>query len=322
MNLKTIQRFLIWNPTAIWKLVQQCLYILNRFRSRILFANLYFFVVLIGAHFAAIGPAQLISAHRGWQDILLSLISMPVTAYAASGLLLYYLHLVRFQESRLILLLKGYKYYLYILLFAYAYYVLYLFLIKFIIFSELESLKDKLSMQIRLIFGVLAYLFFLTRLLFAPAYITDHGLSTKSGFKYSLLLTSGRGWKTLVILLTFAIFMLFGSLPTLGIFAFWWVGMIPAESLVGLIFTLLLFGYSFGLAMIAYIRIYDLYQQSVPDLKNLKVPPPPEWIVPPRRRLRVSRENVGQAEETEQKPIKPGSGSKKRTKSSKPGKSE
>ncbi|MCB1175203.1 MAG: hypothetical protein KDK39_16630 [Leptospiraceae bacterium] len=278
MNFDNLKRMMIWNPRALWKLVQQCYWLMQRNRWTVIGVNLYFLLVVTAGHFIMIPVAMEISAHRRWQDVLLSLLSLPLTAFAGAGMIQYYLHLVRFQKSSLQQLLPGISRYFYNLLFLIAYYIVYLFLIKYILYIETELLLESLVARLQLFLGTLLFIFFLSRFLFTPAYIMDHDLSTKSGFKYSLLLTSGRGVKTFIVTLTFVLIIALGAAPVILVLLLWlWLNL-GLWFLALLIPTVLLMAWSMGPGAIAYVRMYDLYQQSMPELKNLEAPPHPVLI--------------------------------------------
>lgn len=281
MDFQDIKQKLLWNPRALWKLVQQCFWMMNRFKLQASLINLYFIIVVIFGHFAVIPLVRIITPIRRWQDILTTLLSMPLTAFAGCGLILYYLNLVRTQKSSPILLFKVFRPYFYNLLFLVAYYILYVFLIKYVIYIEYEGLREEFTPKLQLFLGFILFVFFLSRFLFAPAYIMDHSLSTKSGFKYSLLLTSTRGTRTFIVTLTFLFIFALGALPSGIIVLTWlWYDLSPIYLWI-LIPTFLLFAYSMGPGLIAYVRMYDLYQQDIPGLKDLAAPPHPVLLQRP-----------------------------------------
>ena len=294
MKFEELRRALLWNPRALWKLVQQCIWLMNRHKWATLAANLYFLLIVIAGHFAVIPVARMITPHRRWQDILLTLLSMPLTAFAGRGLVLFYLHLVRNHETKLTELFSPVKplRYFYNLLFLWLYYIIYVFLVKYQIYVEIERLMEEFVPKLQLFLGIILYIFFLSRFLFAPAYIMDHGLSTKSSFKYSLLLTSGRGLKTFIVTFTFVAILVLGALPAGALVLAWLWWELANWWLLCLIPTLLLFAWSMGPGAIAYIRMYDLYQQELPPLKEL--PPPPHPIL-------IRRPNIEEEMEEERR---------------------
>ena len=169
------------------------------------------------------------------QDIVLGFSGIPIISFFSTGLIRFYLALVRKNEIKNNLLLIDWKKVFHIAILFSLYYTLYIILIKIIEdIGEFEGL-----MKLRILFGIILFIWLLTRLIFSPFFVIDKGYSARKALKSSFLLTSGRTIKTAILIFFSSFFLLTG-------FLFFVIGVI----------------YTFSLFMIAFVIAYDI------NLKN------------------------------------------------------
>lgn len=167
--------------------------------------------------------------------MVLGFTGIPFISFFSTGILRFYLAMVRKSEIRNNLLLIDYRKYLNLTVLFLLYYFLYVILIKGIEdFSEYEGL-----MRLRLISGVVLFIWLLSRLIFSPFFVIDKGYTARKALKSSFLLTSGRTIKTFLLISISTFFMLS------GMFFF----------IVGVLYT-------FSLFMVSFVLAYDI------NLKN------------------------------------------------------
>ncbi len=210
-----------------------------------LIVNSLFFLVLICVYTAAVFAARQLAYDREYQNILLNLIAMPVTAWMLAGLIRFYTEFTREGSSKISLLFLGYRNYFYFLLFCFIYYFFYLTLLKFALFTENEDYS--LIFKIRTAAGIPIFIWTLNRLVFSPMYLREKKTSIRFAFKSSFLLTSTRSWRTLALTLVLSLILAAG-LAALGI---------------GAVFTL-------ALVMTAYVRAFDFHVKAAEDKKKEK----------------------------------------------------
>ncbi|MCR9144614.1 MAG: hypothetical protein NXI24_20415 [bacterium] len=212
--------------------------IVTRRWRRALGATAIFGVIMTGIHLAAIQIVLSVVHMRDQQNVLLSVLTLPFTAYFLGGLVQFMLRLVREPEVPTAwrwLFLTDPRRYLHMLLFLVYYYFLYVVLVKVTVdFNEYQGL-----IQIRLVAGLFLFLWLMARLIFAPLYVIDQGLGVRAALKSSYLLTTGRTRRTLLLSLAF--------LATL------WLGVFAAG--IGAIYTL-------AIVLCGVILLFDNYSDA------------------------------------------------------------
>lgn len=158
-------------------------------------------LVVAGAYFLSLQATLQLAYERYSQEVLLTLLALPVTALALGLLARMFLQLARHERFRLRLTIFGWRAYLWLLLWVFCYYVTYLTLFQAALdWEDLPALKGAI-MQLRLALGFALFLWLLARMVFAPAYILEERLNLRAALKQSYLLTSGRTLKTLAFIL-------------------------------------------------------------------------------------------------------------------------
>ena len=230
-GIKENMRRVMLAPEALRNYIRESAQLTHGRFFRVFSANLIFALLVIGAHvvlmFQVLG-----SRPRGEQNIMLGYLTLPVTTFALSGILRFYLDLVRGQAAHISLVFQGWKSYLNLFLLLVVYYSLYVLLFK-IVFTIGDY---KTIIQIRIVLGLLFFIWLFARLLFAPLFVVDGGFGAKEAIKRSFFLTSGRTIKTLVLISTYLL-VLFGGL-------------------LGFVLGIL---YTFALVVNAYVMTYDIY---------------------------------------------------------------
>ncbi|MEQ9363640.1 MAG: hypothetical protein RIF32_05325 [Leptospirales bacterium] len=212
--------------------------IVTRSWRRAFGATAIFGLIMTAIHLAAIQLVLSVVHMRDQQNILLSVLTLPFTAYFLGCLIQFTARLVRKPSEatpwRLLFLIDPRRYWN-MLLFLVYYYFLYVVLVKVVVdIHEHQGL-----IQIRLVAGLCLFLWLVARLIFAPLYIIDAGAGVRAALKASYLLTTGRTRRTLLLTLAF--------LATL------WLGVFAAG--LGAIYTL-------ALALSGVILLFDNYRND------------------------------------------------------------
>lgn len=193
---------------------------------------------MTGIHLAAIQLVLSVVHVREQQNVLLSVLTLPFTAYFLGGLIRFFAILVRDPSAPApwrLLFLTDLRRYWHMLLFLVYYYFLYVTLVKVVV--EIPEYQG--IIQIRLVAGLCLFLWLVARLVFAPLYIIDEGLAVRAAIKNSYMLTTGRTRRTLLLSLTFL------AVLWLGVFA---VG-------VGAIYTL-------AISLTGVVLLFDNYRNG------------------------------------------------------------
>lgn len=209
-----------------------------------------FGLIMTGVHLAAIQLVLAVVHMRDQQNVLLSVLTLPFTAYFLGGLIQFMNRLVRDADGPLqspawrLLFLTDLRRYWHMLLFLVYYYFLYVLLVKVVVdINEHQGL-----IQIRLVAGLCLFLWLMARLIFAPLFVIDGGLGVRAALKSSYLLTTGRTRRTLLLSLSF--------LATL------WLGVLAAG--VGAVYTL-------ALVLTGLILVFDNYRNDPAAAERLRL---------------------------------------------------
>ncbi|MCE9597599.1 MAG: hypothetical protein K8S54_06485 [Spirochaetia bacterium] len=188
---------------------------------------------------------------REYQNILLNVVVLPFLAYFLGGLLQFFRERTRGQTPEWILLLKGHRHYFRVLLYCAIYYAAYRFLIRSAI--GIEDLS--LDLRIRMIVGIPLFIWVVTRVSFAFAFVTEQNVGPKTGIKSSFILTGGRFWRTLI-----ALFPLPVAIAVPGLM----IGLLPHWGLV--VLAILILGVILPLALsmilLSYFWMFDRYRKE------------------------------------------------------------
>lgn len=203
----------------------------------VLFVNLIFVMALTAAHLIIMYYGILkLPYERRIQTILLGYSTLPFTAYFSCGLLRYYIALGRRLPVRSLLIFKGDKMYLQMLLLGIFYYSLFVLLFKVALdLSVYQGIINETVIKARIILGAGFFIWLLIRLIYSPFFIIDQEQSLRQAIKSSLLLTSGMTIRTMFLIL-FTTIAFFSGILVFGI---------------GILIT-------FALAMVAFVLSYDI----------------------------------------------------------------
>ncbi len=235
--------------------------IVRRCWRRVLGASAIFILIMTVIHLAAIQLVLSLVHIREQQNVLLSLTTLPFTAYFLSGLIRYLIAICRRPlaggqpevgvESQSegegavgwsTFWLVPPRAYLHMLLFLVYYYFLYVCLVKVVVdFREYEGI-----IQIRMVAGLFFFLWLAARFIFAPLFILDGDRNVRAALRHSYLLTTRRTRRTLL----FVVLLL----------AILWLGILALG--VGAVYTL-------PLVLITIVLIYDNYRSAAPERLKL-----------------------------------------------------
>ena len=257
-------RSLLIKPRILRNYIQESFRITRASLGDIVIVNGLFTVLLTVVYFALVPVVFQLSYIRQYQNFLLGLIGLPVAAFLLCGLIKYYRALTRGQAPRPWMLFRGSRNYLTMLRFCLGYYLLYV-----VSFKVLFYITDYDGViQIRIIMGVSFFLWIMARLIFTPMFIIDGDNSLYQAVKNSFLLTSGRTIKTFILIMVFGFFLFLG-IPFL---------------FVGLFISI-------APAMIAFVLVYDIYNQNehshreiIEEAAIAEVEAPPAKAKPARKK--------------------------------------
>ncbi len=257
-------RSLLIKPRILRNYIQESFRITRASLGDIVIVNGLFTVLLTVVYFALVPVVFQLSYIRQYQNFLLGLIGLPVAAFLLCGLIKYYRALTRGQSPRPWMLFRGSRNYLTMLRFCLGYYLLYV-----VSFKVLFYITDYDGViQIRIIMGVSFFLWIMARLIFTPMFIIDGDNSLYQAVKNSFLLTSGRTIKTFILIMVFGFFLFLG-IPFL---------------FVGLFISI-------APAMIAFVLVYDIYNQNehshreiIEEAAIAEVEAPPAKAKPARKK--------------------------------------
>lgn len=247
--------------------------IVRRCWRLVLGASAVFILIMTAIHLAAIQLVLSLAHIREQQNVPLSLITLPFTAYFLSGLIRYLVAicrrpLVSAQETGEGVATAGWslfwlvppRAYLHMLLFLVYYYFLYVCLVKVVVdFREYEGI-----IQIRMVAGLFFFLWLAARFIFAPLFILDGERNVRAALRHSYLLTTRRTRRTLLFVVLLLLIL--------------WLGILALG--VGAVYTL-------PLVLITIVLIYDNYRGATPERLQLL-----EFGRPPRQRRAGSRKKV------------------------------
>jgi len=166
--------------------------------------NLLFFAIIFLINYLAAVISMMITYDRDLQEIILVIFKIPVTAYFIGGFTYFYLSLVRGVTVRTAKIYRGYRWYYQILVYELLVYFLYLLLVRPIV----DFFDFPLVIQIRLIFGIIAYLYLFIRASFFLAIVVDTRVSFMKTLAESFVLTRDSFFETgLFIALGLAVIM-------------------------------------------------------------------------------------------------------------------
>ncbi|MBL8020350.1 MAG: hypothetical protein JNM27_11840 [Leptospirales bacterium] len=192
-----------------------------------------------------------ISYIREYQNILLNVVAMPFLAYLLGGLLQFFRERTRGQTPDWILLLKGHRHYFRILLYCAIYYAAYRFLIR----SAIGMEELSLDLQIRIAVGIPLFIWVVTRVCFAFAFVTEQNIGPKAGIKSSFILTGGRFWRTLLALFPLPVCLAVPGLM-IGLLPHWALGVL-AILILGAILPVAL-----SMILLSYFWMFDRYRKE------------------------------------------------------------
>lgn len=210
-------------------------------------------LLLHGAVFLIIGLTYSLSVFvvfrltyvREYQQILLNITAMPVTAYLVMVLLKWHGRFSRGQDPEWKTPLMPTWAYFHILVLCLAYYLLYVLLVK----AALDYEEYPILVQLRTLGGFLLFLWAGTRVCFSFLYALEDDLNFKDAIKASFLTTSARFWRT-----------------------FGWVFLGLVLIAAGLLALGIGVVYALPLVLFLYIRLFDRSKIKASDLaKKSKV---------------------------------------------------
>lgn len=203
--------------------------------GRIVKVNTGAFLGLALVHFAMMFVAFQITYIRLYQQIILVVFSLPVTVWVFCGLLRFYVTVYRNKPLAFRLHLPGLRAYTNIMLFCLIYYGLYVLLVKVVLnFRDYNGI-----IQIRIVLGLLVFLWIQTRLLFVPLLIIRQNITLRDAINASYQMTSKRTTKTLMLFFVFFLIFTFGIVSLI----------------VGVIYTL-------SMAMLGYVAVFNHYKSE------------------------------------------------------------
>ncbi len=188
---------------------------------------------------------------RETQNIVLNLFAMPFLAYFLGGLLQFFRERTRGSSAPYILLIKGHRHYFRILLYCAAYYAGYRAFVRTVVGIE----DYPLDLRMRMLAGLPLFVWVITRVCFAFAFVTEQDAGPKVGIKSSFILTGGRFWRTLFVLFPLPVFVAAAGLS---------IGLLPHPLLVGLAVVVLGTSLPFliSIVFLSYFWVFDRYRQE------------------------------------------------------------
>lgn len=205
----------------------------------ILKAGSIIIIIEILAYMLAITLVISISYRRIYQNILLTIFTLPVTAYLSTGLFRFFLARIRQQDESLSMIFKYDPKFWKLLLYYAIYYAAYILIFKSNFFLD----EYHIFVELRIIAGYILFIWIFIRLIFLPAIIMDQDLSLRDSLRHAVELTSRKFRRTLIMLLCIICILMAGLL----------------NYLAGII-------YAFPLTVIFYILFYENYNQEVEPL--------------------------------------------------------
>ncbi len=197
------------------------------------------FVLLAITYSLSIFVVFRITYVREYQQILLNIAAMPVTAYLVTVLLKWHGQFSRGQDPDWKAALKPSLAYVHIFVLCLAYYLLYVLLVK----AMFDYEESPILIQMRTFGGFLLFLWAGTRVCFSFLYALEDSLNFKDAIKASFLTTSGRFWRT-----------------------FGWVFLAMLLVVAGLLALGIGIVYALPLVAFLYIRLFDRSKLKATDL--------------------------------------------------------